>query len=144
MSQQSATVLTPKAQPCSADGGGARDDVWDRVVKENSVVDVEAMLTTLHKYLENARKNVTEPKYRTIKSSNKFFLAVLAVKWSAAFIIERLGWDCFWSESAGEVVFSIPRDLILEDSVKLVQGFAAKIKGDGESAGKGGNLRGTT
>lgn len=104
-------------------------------MKENSAVDVEAMLTTLQKYLENARKNVTYSKFRTVKSSNKFFASVLAVKWSAAFIIERLGWDCFWSESVGEVVFGIPRDLILEDAVKAVQGFVASLKR--------GNLRGT-
>ena len=127
------------------EGGRGKVDAWTMLLEENTAVDVEAMLTTILKYVENAQKNIAEPKYRTVKSSNKFFAGVLVVKWSAAFLVQRLGWDCFWCESVGEVVFGIPRDLgDLGMVVDVVKRCMRVVKdGGGKAKVKTGNLRGT-
>ncbi|GMH92759.1 hypothetical protein TrST_g5193 [Triparma strigata] len=91
---------------------------WEKLVAENKWEDVEEMISTLVKYLENCAKSVSTAKFRAVKSSNAIFSQnVLARKHSAEFLVHELGLDCYFNERFGDIALGISRDLNVDQVI---------------------------
>ena len=94
----------------------------------SSTALLNAMLDTLSKYVSNAAKNVSEPKFRMIKSSNSVFHSkILSVPSAATFLTSFLHFDCYFNGVVNDTVFVIPKDLNLEETLNYLASVRASL-----------------